>query len=352
MHGNLVLDKADRLTAAREWFGDEVRLTEPYPGRPPLWIEPATEALQSDPASVVRWVKDHQDAVEKTLLTFGAVVMRGFAVPDTDDFAALMAPFETYSKGYTAGTSERQAIKGQVMESTRTPDDIYILLHQEMSYLPENPRGLAFYCKTPSTSGGETVIGDMRGLLEALPEELGRRFLEKGVRYVRNMRNRDVADWRADPTYHHPAWQDRFATVDRATVEAQLRERGADFRWEDDGSLTFWTELPGFIHHPVTGERLFFNQMVQQTKHRVMFGGKPVYEGPYGDSLVRPHFITFSDGESLTDDEYMAIHDELERRKVAFAWQAGDVMILENKFTAHGRHPYQGTRDIQVMLLG
>ena len=42
--------------------------------------------------------------------------MRGFAVPDTDDFAALMAPFETYSKGYTAGTSERQAIKGQVMK--------------------------------------------------------------------------------------------------------------------------------------------------------------------------------------------------------------------------------------------
>ena len=29
--------------------------------------------------------------------------------------AALMAPFETYSKGYTAGTSERQAIYGQVL---------------------------------------------------------------------------------------------------------------------------------------------------------------------------------------------------------------------------------------------
>jgi hypothetical protein len=48
----------------------------------------------------------------------------------------------------------------------------------------------------------------------------------------------------------------------------------------------------------------------------------------------------------------MTIHNELERRKVAFPWQAGDVMILENKFTAHGRHPYEGHRDIQVMLLG
>lgn len=352
MLGDLVSDKANRLAAAREWFGGDVRLTEPFAGRPPLWIEPAAEALRSDPAVAARWMADHRGEVESSLLGFGALVMRGFAVPDTDDFAALMAPFETYSKGYTAGTSERQAIKGQVMESTRTPDDIYILLHQEMSYLPENPRGLAFYCKAPSPVGGETVIADMRGLLEALPEELGRRFIEQGIRYVRNMRNRNLDDWRADPTYHHPSWQDRLATESRALAEAQLRERGADFRWEDEGSLTFWTELPGFIHHPVTGERLFFNQMVQQTKHRVMFGGRPVYEGPYGDALVRPHFITFSDGTSLTDGEYMVIHNELERRKVAFPWQAGDVMILENKFTAHGRHPYEGTRDIQVILLG
>ena len=96
MHGNLVIDKADRLNAAREWFGDEVRLTEPYPGRPPLWIEPATEALQTDPAAVVRWMAAHKEDVEKALITIGAVLMRGFAVRDTDDFAAVMEPFEVY----------------------------------------------------------------------------------------------------------------------------------------------------------------------------------------------------------------------------------------------------------------
>lgn len=354
MHGNLVMDKADRLNAAREWFGDEVRLTEPYPGRPPLWIEPATEALQTDPAAVVRWMAAHKEDVEKALITIGAVLMRGFAVRDTDDFATVMEPFEVYSKGYTAGTSERAAIKGNVMELTTTAEHIYILLHQEMSYLPDNPRGVAFYCKTPSQDGGETVICDMRGFLEALPEELARKFVEKGIHYTRNMRNADVDDWRAEPLYHHPSWQHRFETNDRAVVEQKLRERGADLRWEPDGSLTFWTELPGFTHHPVTGERLFFNQMVQQTKHRVMFGGDQanVYDGPYEEQhLVRPQFITFADGEALTDDEFMTVHNELERRKVAFPWKSGDIMILENKFTAHGRHPFKGHRDIQVMLL-
>ena len=352
MHDSLTIDKADRLAAACEWFDGEVRLSEPYAGRPPLWIEPASEALRSEPAAAARWMADHKDQVEAALLCFGAVVLRGFAVPDTDDFAALMAPFATYAMGYAAGTSERNVIKGEVMESTRTPEEIYILPHQEMSYMPDNPRGLAFYCKSPSRVGGETVICDMRGVLEALPHELGRRFVEMGIRYVRNMRNRDVDDWRAEPVYQHLNWQDRFATKDSALVEAQLRERGLDFCWEDDGSLTLWTELPGFTHHPVTGERLFFNQMIQQSKHRVMFGDKPVHDGPYGDKFVRPHFITFSDGTSLTDDEYMTIFRELERRKVAFPWQHGDVMILENKFTAHGRQPYEGPRDIQVLLLG
>jgi alpha-ketoglutarate-dependent taurine dioxygenase len=353
MQQDLVLERSDRLAEARAWFGQEVRLSEPFAGRPPLWVEPASEALRTDPMAAVRWAAENHDAIERVLLTFGAVLCRGFAVRETADFADFMGSFEVYSKGYTAGTSERQAIKGAVMESTRTPDHVYILLHQEMSYLPDTPRALAFYCKSPSETGGETVICDMRGLLEALPEDLTTRFVERGVRYVRNMRNRDVEDFRADPVRHHPSWQDRFDTTDRSLVEQQLSERGAAFRWEDDGSLTFWTELPGTINHPVTGERLFFNQMVAQTKHRVMFGGDhaSLDDAAYGDSIVKPHFITFGTGESLTDDEFMTVHKEFERRKVAFAWQAGDVMILENKFTAHGRHPFTGERDIQVMLL-
>ena len=58
MIGNAIIDKADRLAAAHEGFGDVVRLTEPYAVRPPLWIEPATEALRSKPAAVARWMTE------------------------------------------------------------------------------------------------------------------------------------------------------------------------------------------------------------------------------------------------------------------------------------------------------
>jgi len=44
------------------------------------------------------------------------------------------------------------------------------------------------------------------------------------------------------------------------------------------------------------------------------------------------------------------MHAVFERRKLAFRWQAGDVMLVENRLTGHGRNPFAGARDVQVML--
>jgi alpha-ketoglutarate-dependent taurine dioxygenase len=344
---------SERLAVARAAFGPEVRVSEPYLGRPPLWIEPEAAGLASDNAAAAAWMAQNKDAVDAALLSFGAVVLRGFAVTGTDDFASLMSPFETYSQGYVAGATDRQAIKGQVMEATRTPPEVYILLHQEMSYLPNSPRALAFYCRQPSPEGGETPICDMRGLLEALPQDIARRLADDGVLYLRNLRSEAVQDWRADPVYRHASWQYWFGSEDRAAVEAKLAERGVSFRWEDDGALTFWTHLPGVVAHPATGEALFFNQLIAQAEHRVSAGDAraDLLDRAYGKTTPRSYFTAFGDGAQPTEAEFQAIHGEFERRKVAFAWQAGDVMLVENRLTSHGRHPYRGPRDVQVMLL-
>ena len=36
--------------------------------------------------------------------------------------------------------------------------------------------------------------------------------------------------------------------------------------------------------------------------------------------------------------------------EVVFPWQAGDVMLVDNVATAHGRNPYQGERKLLVAL--
>ena len=340
------------LREARSRFGPEVRLSEPFPRHPPLWLEPAGDQLATDLAAMRHWMAAHHDDIEWTLLTFGAIVWRGFPIAASADFGTLMEGFEGFAPGYAGGTSDRKVVTGQVMEATRTPPEVYIPLHQEMSYMPVSPRLLAFYCKRPSPIGGETVICDMRGLLEALPAPLRHKVTEFDIDYVRNMRSEAVDDWRAAPVYRHPSWQYRFETGEPAEIEALLKQRGADFEWHGDGSLTFWTRVPGITTHPVTGDLLYFNQMNSQVQHRLTIGDEraDAIEAAYGATTARPYSVRFSNGDALAEAEFLAIHAEFERRKIAFQWQAGDVMLVENRLTGHGRNPYEGPRDVQVML--
>ena len=342
-----------RLESARQQFGARVRLSEPFPGNPPLWIEPVDADLRNDPAAAGRWMSGHHEAIEQALLGFGAIVWRGFAVASSEQFAGLLERFEPFAQGYAGGTSDRKVVTGNVMEATRTPPEVTIPLHQEMSYMPSGPRLAAFYCREPSLTGGETIICDMRGLLEALPAPLREKLLTHQVEYVRNMRSEAVDDWRAGDIFRHPTWQYRFETEDHTMIEALLAERGAQFEWHADGSLSFWTRVPGVTTHPVTGELLYFNQMNSQVQHRLTIGEHraAAIDAAYGTTTPRAYSVRFSNGEALSEAEFLAIHATFERRKLAFAWQAGDVMLLENRLTAHGRNPFTGQRDVQVMLI-
>jgi len=189
--------------------------------------------------------------------------------------------------------------------------------------------------------------------MEALPEALRNRFEENGLIYGRHFRDGTITDdWRADPRYRHHSWQYWFDTEDRIEIEQKLVEREINFEWLDDGTLRYWTHRPASIHHPATGEYLSFNQIYAQTAHRIVFGDEymNMVEIAYGTDVPQPYFVHFGDGKPLTAEEFMTIHEEMERRKVAFQWQKGDVLLLENKLTAHGRHRVKGPREIQTML--
>ena len=338
---------SSRLAEASAAFAGPVRLSEPYPGSPPLWIEP-----DGDIPDLPGWMADNHEAIEAALLSFGAIVWRGFPVSETDDFIAMMDHFEPYAKGYAGGTSNRKAIKGPAMEATRTPPQVYIQLHQEMSYMPDNPRALAFWCKVAPDSGGETVICDVRGLLEEIPEKTRHKFENFGARYVRNLRSADVDDWRADPELRHATWQYWFDSESREDVSAKLTERGTHFTWNEDGSLTFWNSEPAVTTHPLTGDKLYFNQLNSQIQNRWTIGKEraDLFDRLYGDHTGRPYAVSFDNGDPVTEEDYLAVRDLFEARKIAFPWQAGDVMLLDNRLTAHGRHAFAGERDVQVML--
>lgn len=70
----------------------------------------------------------------------------------------------------------------------------------------------------------------------------------------------------------------------------------------------------------------------------------------YGD-LPRAFDATYGDGSPILDSELDTIYAALGTASVNFPWQAGDVLLIENKLTAHGRQSFTGKRDVKVALI-
>jgi len=77
-----------------------------------------------------------------------------------------------------------------------------------------------------------------------------------------------------------------------------------------------------------------------------------VYDRVYGRKLTRPYDTTFGDGEPFDPADVQSLYPILDRLEVDFAWRNGDLMLLDNFYTFHGRSPFTGDRDVQVALIG
>ena len=260
-----------------------------------------------------------------------------------------MTPF---GLSYAGGATPRAAIKGRVYEASRVSAQMRIMLHQEMAYLPHYPGRLAFFCQRPAESGGATTVGDMRAFTARLPRHLREAVESRGVMHTRNFRAPHQLDGRETPVFNHRTWQEAFYTDDPAEAEAACRAQDLEFHWLDDGSLSVVHRAPGFVDHPATGERVWFNHFASQVIHpRWMKDAYPAFHAVYGNDLPRPTDTRYGDGGRIADADFEAIHDLLDAITVDFPWQKGDVLLLDNILTAHGRSPYIGDRDVQVSLL-
>lgn len=334
-------------------LGDAVVCTA-YPGGKglPLFIQPVDPRLRDDFASAMAWFHGKRDLFDELLLDAGALLFRGFPVSDTAGFAALMRPYERPSFGYTGGSSPRREVAPDIFESTRLPAVERIWLHQEMSYLPTYPAGLAFYCRVAPVAQGETSLGDMRLITRALDPGFVRSIEERGVMYRRNFRDRSVSTGNELLDARHRVWQDAFATEDRAKPIADCRAIGMEAEWLPDGSLSTSYRSPGMIAHPRTGERFWFNQIAGNTFCPENIGAElfAIYEDHYGDK-PRPYETSYNDGGAIAAEHLSSLYKVLTDHEVKFSWSYGDFMLIDNYRTAHGRSSYVGQREIHAALL-
>ena len=229
--------------------------TDPFP----LVLTPKGDGVKTL-ADTVSFIETHRDEILARLLRSGAILFRGFPVPDAMAFDEFARAFKWPTLPYVGGAAPRSQVTSIVFTSNESPPSQPIPFHHEMAQVPKFPEHIMFFCEKPAKSGGETPIAFSPMVYEriqqALPEFVDA-LEKKQVRYTRVLPNGDDA---TSPIGR--GWQSTYLTQDREHAEKVCREQGTgkalslsmfpmhllpflltDAEWLDDGCLKTTTKI-------------------------------------------------------------------------------------------------------------
>lgn len=297
----------------------------------PLVIRPSFESVDA-----AAWAESNRDFIETRLLRHGALLFRNFNLDSVEAFERFIGAISGELLEYRERSSPRSEVSGKIYTSTDYPANQSIFLHNENSYQRTFPLKLFFYCSVPAQQGGETPIADCRKIYQRIDPQIRERFMQKKWMYVRNF-----GDGFGLP------WQTVFQTTDRAKVEEQCRPKGIDVEWKDDHRLRISTVLPAIARHPRTGELSWFNHATFFHVSTLEPSIREVLLEEFGETDL-PTNTFYGDGSPIEPFVLDELREIYRQEMISFSWQHGDVMMLDNLLTAHGRAPYVGARKILV----
>ncbi|MEV0116662.1 TauD/TfdA family dioxygenase [Streptomyces sp. NPDC050844] len=301
------------------------------PGEPPLVVRPTAAGVD-----VAAWAAHARPWLDETLADHGAVLLRGFSVTTTHDLEPLAAALvdELYRDN---GEHPRASLSGSISSPVFFPPEEKLLWHTENSFNDTGPARIMFCCARPAASGGETPIVDSRQVFRRLDADLRSEFLAKGVMYVRHYGTGLGLDWR-----------EVLRTGDRSEAEARCAQQGLRSAWDGD-RLRTEAVRPAAVRHPRTGVWSWINQAQHWHPACLAPATRAALEATHTPDAL-PRQCHFGDGSPIPDEamaEICRVYAELE---VCFAWERGDVLVLDNILVAHARNPFSGPRELLVAM--
>ncbi|MGY0231942.1 TauD/TfdA family dioxygenase [Longispora urticae] len=282
------------------------------------------------------WLRQHGPALTGALARTGAVLVRGLDVRTPLDLALVrdaLGLAEATGQERFAPTTD---LGGGVSSAPEWGADREMCLHHEQSFGVRAPRVLLMSCAAEPTTGGETLLGDTRAMLGALPADLLARFRAHGWRLERNFR-----------PYIGLPWSTAFGFTDPESLAAYAADQRMAAAWRADGSLHTTQHRPAVVPHPVTGEECWYNDAAFFSQWSIDEVERKVLLSSFGPGGI-PFNTALGDGTELTAAEWQSILDAYDAVTVRVAWRVGDLLLVDNILTAHGRAPFQGPREILV----
>lgn len=285
---------------------------------------------------VIDWAQKYRDEVERLVQSNGALLIRGLKFVGSQQFGAVLATlFGEELLQYTYRSTPRTELRGNVYTATEYHPDQIIPQHNENSYSNRWAMRLGFLCTIPATTGGATPICDSRKVYAQIPDSIRARFERDGVMYVRNYSEIDIP------------WTEVFQTKDKADVETFCGANQLAFEWLDENHLRTRQVNPASAVHPVTGDRIWFNQAhlfhVTNLDPDVCQSLLTVMKEEH-----LPRNTYYGDGAPIELEALQLIRDIYVRNQIAFEWQRNDLLLVDNMLYSHGRTAYSGNRQVLV----
>jgi len=269
----------------------------PQPGRPQVLIERTGErALDDlDTASIVELYKTH-----------GALLFRGFE--------ADIAQFRAFARSFCSTSVMNESPGRRPIDPAGNIHTVdggtgAFSLHPELSREPWKPDAAFFACFSPPSRGGATTICDGVQLVRALPAALRQALLPRRLLYIKPTWSALLDFWLGDPE------------PDDARLAAPPATCPYFFRRIEGNILRVFTRpalhKPMFCDEPAFGNFLLFARFNNN----------------------RNDFPVLDDGHPVPENWLQAIRAAGESVTTAIAWQAGDVLMLDNTRFMHGRTP-------------
>lgn len=284
------------------------------------------------------WVQKNLEFIEMNLLKHGGILFRGFDLNTPVDFEEVASSVTSQIMPYMESATPRTKLNDKVYTSTEFPPEQVIALHNELSYVLTWPMKIWFFCLQPASQGGETPIADVRKVFQRINPKIRERFIEKGWMLVRNF-----GDGFGLP------WQTSFHTRDKIVMEEYCRKACIEFEWKDSERLKTYQIRPAVAKHPKTDEIVWFNHIAfwhvssLESKVREMLLGEMKEED-------LPYNTYYGDGSSIEASVIDEIHEAYQQETIAFSWEKGDLLLLDNMLVCHGRNPYSGSRKVFVTM--
>jgi hypothetical protein len=280
---------------------------------------------------LIAWLQVNQAYIDAKTLDRGAILIRGAAIDSIPEFEEVTTALTAAFQNYPYSRQPRRNLRGHVYISTEYDLAFDITLYNELSCSIKWPYKLYFGSVMPTTLGGETPLADSREILKAMNPSLLEEFETRKICYIHNLHIGNGMG---------PTWMDTFETNDRQTVEKYCAAMDIGYCWKDNGGLKLIYTRPATSAHPITGEKVWFNQADQC--HPSHFR-KEVYDtlmllADYNEEEL-PLYACFGDGCKISEDKIQEVRRTIDTVAVVRPWMKGDFVILDNMLVVHGRKP-------------